>query len=122
MIAVGVVLCYLHRLELLQTCLLCYLVVAIVGIVLQMAHVGDVSDVAHLIALMLEVAEQDVEGYCRACMAQMRIAIHCRPHTYMPTLGLWIGTKSSLRRLRVLYIKNFCSIFYCLKLNMSLTE
>ena len=77
-IAVGVVLCYLHRLELLQTCLLCYLVVAIVGIVFQMAHVGDVSDVAHLIALMLEVAEQDVEGYCRACMTQMRIAIHCR--------------------------------------------
>ena len=50
MIAVGVELCYLHRLELLQACLLLNLVVALVGIMLQVAHVGNVANVAHLVA------------------------------------------------------------------------
>ena len=49
-IAVGVVLCYLHRLELLQACLLLNLVVALVSVVLQVAHIGDVAHIAHLIA------------------------------------------------------------------------
>ena len=49
MVAVGVVLRHLHRLELLQTRLLGDFVLALVGIVLQMAHIGDVSDITHLI-------------------------------------------------------------------------
>ena len=74
-VAVGVVLCYLHRLELFEACLLGYLVLALVGIVLQMAHVGDVTHVAHLVAQVAEVAEEHVEGDCRARMAQMGVAI-----------------------------------------------
>ena len=49
MVAVGVVLGYLHRLELLQAGLLGYLVLTLVGIVLQVAHIGDVAHVPYLI-------------------------------------------------------------------------
>ena len=49
-IAVGIVLCDLHGLELLQTCFLLDLVVALVGVVLEMAHIGDVAHVANLVA------------------------------------------------------------------------
>ena len=49
-IAVGIVLCYLHRLELLQACLLLNLVIALVGIVLEMAYIRDVAHITHLIA------------------------------------------------------------------------
>ena len=49
-VAVGVVLRYLHGLKLLQACFLLYLVIALVGVVLEVAHVGDVAHVAHLIA------------------------------------------------------------------------
>ena len=56
--AVGVVLRHLHRLELFQSGLLGNLVLALVSVVLQMAHVGDVADVAHLVAQVLEVAEE----------------------------------------------------------------
>ena len=49
-IAVGIVLCDLHGLELLQACFLLDLVVAFVGVVLKMAHIGDVAHVANLIA------------------------------------------------------------------------
>ena len=50
MVAVGIVLGNLHRLQLFQTSLLGYLVLTLVGIVFQMTYVGDVTDVAHLIA------------------------------------------------------------------------
>ena len=49
-IAVGVVLCYLHRLELFESCLLLNLVVSLIGVVLQVANIGDVAHVAHLVA------------------------------------------------------------------------
>ena len=49
MVAVGIVLGYLHRLQLLQTSLLFYLVVAFIGIVLQVAHIGNVAHIANLI-------------------------------------------------------------------------
>ena len=61
MVAVGVVLCHFHRLELLKACLLGNLVLAGVGVVLQVTHIGDVAHVAHLIAQVLEVAEQHVK-------------------------------------------------------------
>ena len=75
MVAVGVILRYLHRLELLQARLLLNLVVALVCIVFQMSHVGNVPDVAHLVAQMLQVAEENVEGDGRAGVSEMRIAV-----------------------------------------------
>ena len=74
--AVGIVLCHLHGLQLLQTCLLGNLVLTLVGIVLQVAHVGNVAHIAHLVALMLQVAEQQVESNGRASMSQVCIAIY----------------------------------------------
>ena len=75
MVAVGVVLRYLHRLQLFQTCLLGYLVLALVGVVLQMAHVGDVTHVPYFITEVLQVAEHQVEGDGGTGMAQMGVAI-----------------------------------------------
>ena len=74
-VAVGVVLRYLHGLQLLQACLLCNLVLALVGIVLQVAHIGNVAHIAHLIAQVLQIAEHEVEGDGRTGMAQMGVAI-----------------------------------------------
>ena len=75
MVAVSVVLCHLHGLELLEACLLGDLVLALVGIMLKMAHVGDVAHIAHLVAQLLQVAEQHVEGDGRTGVAQVRVAI-----------------------------------------------
>ena len=74
-VAVGVILCHFHRLQLFQAGFLGYLVLAFVGIVFQMAHVGDIAHIAHLIAQVLEVAEQQVERDGRACVSQMRVAV-----------------------------------------------
>ncbi len=77
-VAVGIVLRHLHRLQLLQPCLLRDLVVALVGIVFQMAHVGDIAHVAHLITQVLEVTEEHVKGDGRPGMPQMWVAINRR--------------------------------------------
>ena len=69
MIAVGVILRYLHRLKLFQACLLLNLVVAFVGIMLKMSHVGDVAHIAHLISQMLEITEEDVKRDGRTGMS-----------------------------------------------------
>ena len=74
--AVGVVLCHLHGFQLFQACLLGYLILALVGIVFEMSHVGDVAHIAHLVADVLEVAEQEVEGDGGTGVAQMCIAIN----------------------------------------------
>ena len=50
MVAAGVVLCYLHWLELFYPCLLGNLVLALVGIVLKVSHIGDVTHVPYLIS------------------------------------------------------------------------
>ena len=73
--AVGIVLSHFHGLQLFQTCLLRNLILALVGVVLEVAHVGDVADVAHLVADMLQVAEQKVEGDGRPRMSKMCVAI-----------------------------------------------
>ena len=78
MIAVGVVLCYLHRLQLFQSCLLGNLVFALVGIVLQMTYIRDVTHVPYFIAKVFQVTEQQVEGDGRTGMTQMGIAINGR--------------------------------------------
>ena len=75
---VGIVLSHLHGFQLLQACLLGNLIFTLVGIVLQMTHIGDVAHIAHLVALVLQVAEQQVEGDSRTSMSQMSIAIHRR--------------------------------------------
>ena len=77
-IAVGVVLCNLHRLQLFQASLLLYLVIALISIVLQVAYVSNVSNVANLIAQVLEIAEEYIECDGWSCMTEMRIAIYGR--------------------------------------------
>ncbi len=49
-VAVGVVLRYLHRLKLFEARLFLYFVVALISVMLQMTHVGDVAHIAHLVA------------------------------------------------------------------------
>ena len=86
MIAVGVVLCNLHRLKLFQPCLLGYLVLTLVGIVLQVAYVGDVAHVTYLIAQVLQVAEHKVERDGWTGVSQMWVAINRRSadvHAYI---------------------------------------
>ena len=77
-VAVEIELHNLHRLKLFETRFLGYLVLPLVGVVLEMSDVGYVTDIAHLIAQMGQVAEEDVEGYGRTRVAQMRIAIDGR--------------------------------------------
>ena len=94
MIAVSIILCYLHRFELLKACLLLYLVVALISIVLQVAYVGNVSNIAHLISQMLEITEQKVESDGRTSMSKMWIAIYgwtTNIHTYIWCMQ-WLKT------------------------------
>ena len=75
MVAVGVILCDLHRLQLLQSCLLGNLVLTLIGIMLQMSYIRDIPHIAHLVTQMLQVTEEDVEGDGRTGMSQMGITI-----------------------------------------------
>ena len=86
-IAVGIVLRHLHRLQLLQTSLLCNLVLALVSIVLKVSHVGYIPDVANLIAKMLQIAIEYIERDCRARVSQMGVTIYRRAadiHSHTP--------------------------------------
>ena len=58
---------------------------------LEVAYVGDVSDVAHLETEMPQIAEKDVEGDCRAGVAQVGVAIHRRPAYIHPDKPLVEG-------------------------------
>ncbi len=52
----------------------------------KMAHIGDIAHVAHLIPQVTQIAEQNIESDCRACMAQVCVAIYSRPthiHAHM---------------------------------------
>ena len=46
---------------------------------LQVAYVGDVAHIAHLVAQMGQIAVNDVECNCRTCVAQVAVAVNCRP-------------------------------------------
>ena len=84
--ATGIVLCYLHWLYLLQTCLLCYLILALISIMLQVTNIRDVTDIANLIADMLKITEKDIECDSWTSMTKMRVTINCRTadiHAYM---------------------------------------
>ena len=76
MIAVDVVLCHFHRLQLFQTGFLGDFVFTVIGIVFQMAYVGDVADIAYLIADVCQVAEQQVESDGRPCVSQVRVTVN----------------------------------------------
>ncbi len=75
-VALRIVVRHLHRFELLETRLLGDLVLTVVGVVLQVPHVGDVPHIAHLVTRGLQVTEQQVEGYGRTGVAQVRIAVN----------------------------------------------
>ena len=77
-VAVGVVLRYLHWFELLEARLLLYLVIAVIAVVLQVSHVGDVAHVAHLVADVFEVAEEYVKRDGGTRVSQMRVAVDGR--------------------------------------------
>ena len=86
MIAVGVVLGDLHRLQLLQSCLLGYLVLTLVGIMLQVTYIRDITHISDLIPQVLQIAEHQVEGNGRTGMPQMGITIDGRSthiHTHI---------------------------------------
>ncbi len=89
-IADEIMLHHFHRLEHLEPRLLGDLVLTLVGIMLEMAHICDVADITHLVSEMTQIAEKDVEGYRRARMAQMGVAIDGRPahvHAYVSLLN-----------------------------------
>ena len=75
MVALGVGLDDFHRFELLEAGLLRYLVLSFVGVVLEVADVRYVADVAHLVAEVLEKAEQDVVGDARPGVAEVGFTI-----------------------------------------------
>ena len=84
--SVGVVLRYLHRLQLLQSCLLGYLVFTLVGIMFQVPYVGYVAHISHLVSQVGEIAEYYVESDGGTCMPQVGIAVDGRAthvHTYV---------------------------------------
>ena len=56
-ITIGVLLCNLHRFELLKPCLLLNLIIPLIGIMLQVPHVSDVTNITNLIPDMLQIAE-----------------------------------------------------------------
>ena len=103
MVAVGVVLGYLHRLKLLETSLFLYLVVALIGIVFKVTHVGYIAHIAHLIAQMAQVSEHNVEGNSRTGMPQMRVAVHRRA----ANIHAYVGC---MQRLEELFASRECII------------
>ena len=86
--AVGVVLGYFHRLQLLQSCLLGNLIFALISIMLQMTYIRDVTNIAHLVTDVLQVAEKYIEGNGRTGMTQMSIAVYGRT-AHVHTHSAW---------------------------------
>ena len=75
-IAVGIILCNLHGLELFQLSLFLYFVISLVSIMLQVAHVSDIPHITHLVTQVAEVSEEHIKGDGGARMAQMRVAVN----------------------------------------------
>ena len=87
LVALGVVVSNLHRLQLLEASLLCNLILTLVGILLEVTYIGDVTNVAHLESLRLEVAEQKIEGNRGTSVSQVRIAINGRTANVHTNMG-----------------------------------
>ena len=75
-VAQGVILDNLHRLQLLEACFLGDLVLTLIRVMLQMANIGDVTHVAYLVAQVSQIAEQKIERDGGTSMTEMRVAIN----------------------------------------------
>ena len=86
MVAEGVILHHLHRLQLLESGLLADLVLSFISIMLKVTDIGDIADIAHFIAEVPEQLEQHVVGHSWAGVAKMSVTINGRPadiHSHM---------------------------------------
>ena len=96
MVAVGVVLCNLHRLQLLQTGFLGNLVLTLIGIVLKVAYISDITHVSYFITQVLQIAEHEIEGDSGTGMSEMGITIDCRTAHIHAHIGRMKGLETLL--------------------------
>ena len=75
-IAVGVILCNLHGLELFELSLFLYFVISLVSIMLQVAHISDIPHITHLVTQVTEVSEEHIKGDGGARMAQVAVSVN----------------------------------------------
>ena len=68
----------------------------------QVADVGDIHHLAHFVAIIFESAPQDVRENIRSEVADVRVVVDRRPARKILTMPGSKGSKSSLRRVRVL--------------------
>jgi hypothetical protein len=83
--AIQILLNHLHRLQMLESCLLFYLVLSLIGIILEVPHVGYVAYIPDFILKICKVTEQHVECHSWTGMAKMRMAVNRRAadiHSY----------------------------------------
>ncbi len=112
-VAAHVVLHHFHRLKLLEPCFFGDFVLAVVSIVLQVPHIGDIAHITHLVAQMCQIAVDDIERYCRACMAEMTVAVDRRAtHIHADTFLMQRFENLFLPRHGVIDSKHFSSLEY----------
>ena len=87
-VALRIVVGHLHGFQLFEAGLLGDLVLASSASCSRCPHVGDVAHVTDLVPRSLEVAEQQVEGYGRTGMAQMRVPVDRRSADVHPDPSL----------------------------------
>jgi hypothetical protein len=76
MIAVGIVLHYLHRFQLFEPGFFLYPVLSLTGhFILQMSYIGYIPYIPDFIAEMQKISVKQVKDNCRACMTQVSIAV-----------------------------------------------
>ena len=74
----GIALNDFHGLESFETGFLCNLILAAICIVFQMAHICNIAHVTHLVAQVLEVAENQVERGKGSGIPKVHVAIYGR--------------------------------------------
>ena len=75
MVAVGVILCHLHRFQVLETGFFGNLVFAFVSIMLQVTDVGDVAHVTYFVTEVPQVSEDQVEGDGWTGVAEVSVTV-----------------------------------------------
>ena len=95
-VAQGIGLHDLHRLQLLQPGLLRDLVLPFVGIVLQVSHVRDVADIAHPVAQVAQELAEHVVGHARPGVAEVGVAVDGRPADVHPHVAGMDGLEEFL--------------------------
>ena len=78
MVSNCIILSDFHRLEVFKTGFLCNFVLAFVGVMFEVADIGDVAHITHLITEMFQIAVHEVEGDCRACVAEVGVTVDGR--------------------------------------------